>query len=239
MRIFCSIVLFLAGGIVILPAQTNAGTNGVDAILALVTTNAPPKPKPEPLFKTPRGPLKIESAGPADVDINGHWVTYQDNVRVSDSQMKLMCEWLEANVPLQSSEHVTNIVARTNVVINFIDDKGQKSTATGDKAVYLYQVINGATNETVTLTGNPPSVQEGLSSMTADEIVWNRATGHLSFNGNFKGNFVQETNAPVATNALTLGTNVMSAVTNAPVAQTNTMAVTTNVMTADTNPPAK
>ena len=64
-----------------------------------------------------------------------------------------------ANMP-QNGEHVTNIVAKTNVVIDFTDEKGQKSHATGRKGVYFYHVENGVTNETVTLTGTPEQEPE-------------------------------------------------------------------------------
>src|SRR3984885_1065769 len=133
MRFVYFVILTLVISSASLRAQTNISTNGVEAILALVTTNSPPPPKPPEMFKTPRGPLIINSDGPADFSINGQWVTYCQNVSVTDSQMKLTCEWLEANLPLQTGEHFTNIVARTNVVVDFIDEHGQKSHATGDK----------------------------------------------------------------------------------------------------------
>jgi lipopolysaccharide export system protein LptA len=193
----------------------------VEAILALVTTNSPPPAKPPELFKAPRGPLIIESDGPADFSLNGHWVNYRDNVRATDSQMKLTCEWLEANLPLQSSERFTNIVARTNVVIDFTDNNGQKSRGTGDKAVYFYHVDNGVTNETVTLYGNPPKLQRGQSIMTADTIIWDRITGDVRTTGNFRGYFVQDTNAPAITNSMPLGTNELAMPANTPAPGTN------------------
>ena len=46
--------------------------------------------------------------------------------------------------------------------------------ATGDKAVYDYDVQDGVTNETVTLTGNP-QVENAQGRMTGDPIIWDRA----------------------------------------------------------------
>jgi hypothetical protein len=90
-------------------AQTNANTNGVNALLALVTTNPPP---PSNGFMASRGPITIDAAGPAVFDINGHWVFYSDNVSVTDAQMNLTCQWLKHNLP-QNGEQITNILAET------------------------------------------------------------------------------------------------------------------------------
>ena len=68
--------------------------------------------------------------------------------------MKLTCALLVADLP-QSGGRLNHIVAETNVVIDAKDDEGQPIHATSDKTVYDYNVQNGVTNETVTLTGNP------------------------------------------------------------------------------------
>lgn len=247
MRILLLVILFFACAVGISSAQTNVSTNAVNAILALVTTNAPPPAtnppapgSPEDVFKTARGPISIHSDGPADFDLNRHWTTYRDNVIVTDPQMKMTCEWLEANLPMQSGEHLTNIIATTNVVIDFTDNKGKKTHATGDKAVYIYQLIDGVTNETMTLTGNPPKLERNGGTMTADAIIWDRVGG-VHTTGHF--NFWQNTNAPVTTNGLTLGTNgVVSGLTNGMVMGTNTVETGTNLPASGTNgtnqPPA-
>lgn len=201
MRI-CFAILFLVFGILVSPAQTT-NSNAVNEILALVTTNqpAPPPVTPDNAPKMPRGPTTIASAGPAEFDLNQHWVTYSDHVMASDAQMKLTCEWLMANLP-QNGEHMTNIVAETNVVVDFKNENGQQAHATGDKAVYYYHVENGVTNETVTLTGNPPRIQQGSDIMTGTAIIWDRATGHVTVlhpNGVFWTN----TNSPSGTNSAT------------------------------------
>jgi lipopolysaccharide transport protein LptA len=152
--------------------------------------------------KMSRGPIKIQADGPTTFDLNHHWVTYNENVVVTDPQMKLTCEWLQANLP-QNGERLTNIVAQTNVIMDFTDEKGQKTRATGDKAVYYFHVENGVTNETVTLTANPPGlpkVVQAQNTMTGDAIIWDRATDAVRISGHFKGAYFPTTNSPAGTN---------------------------------------
>ena len=150
---------------------------------------------------TARGPTLISSAS-ADFDLAGHEATYHGHVRVDDPQMKLACEQLIADVP-QAGGHVSHIVAETNVVIDFTDNKGQTNHATGDKAVYVYQEQGGMTNETITLTGNP-QMENAQGTMAGDVIVWDRQNNHLSalnqrmvFRQNLSGGMT-DTNAPPA-----------------------------------------
>lgn len=172
-------------------AQTNVATNGVDALLALVTTNPP---TPSGGFMPSRGPLTINAAGPAVFDINSRWVTYSDKVRVTNGEMTMTCEWLEHNLP-QNEEGITNIIAKTNVVVNFTDKNGRKGRGTGDKAIFFFHVQDGITNKTITLTGNPPKVQTGLTYLTGTNIVYDLMTGMVTANGPISGYF-QDTNSP-------------------------------------------
>ena len=186
-------------------AQTNVNTNGVNAILALVTTN-PPAPSPLNGLMPTRGPIKIDAAGPAVFDMNEHRVTYSDTVRVTDAQMVLTCEWLEHNLP-QNGETITNIIARTNVVIDFTQKDGQKMHGTGDQAIYFFHVQNGVTNDTITLTGNPPMVQEGPNRLTGDAFVYDLMTGLVTTKGPMQGEFWPATNNPAKTNSPVAKTN--------------------------------
>ena len=165
MKVPAFVLLCLACGVAPLSAQTNTATNGVDSILALVTTNRPSTPatnQPDPAPQT-REPLTIASTGPLIIDMINHWATYSDNVHVTDGQTKMTCQWLKANFSANGDQinQPTNIVAETNVVVDFVDPKGQKGRALGDTAVYQFHVQNGVTNETVTLTGNSPEVLQG------------------------------------------------------------------------------
>ena len=152
-------------------AQTNATAQSSPAS---ATTNSPDATRP------PRAPTRIDSDS-ADFDLVARTATYRGDVRVDDPEMKLTCAWLVADVP-QAGGHPNHIVAETNVVIDFTDTKGQTNHVTSDKAVYLYNVQNGVTNETVTLTGNPqPQVENAQGTQAGDVIVWDRANNKIHF----------------------------------------------------------
>ena len=230
MKILGYIALMVVAGTTTLRAQTSTNTNAVDEILALVTTNAPP-PKP-PMHPETR----IEAEGPADFDLGGRRVIYHEHVRVDSANMKLTCEWLAADLP-QTGNRVTNIVAETNVVVDAMDEKGQKMHATGDRAVYVFNVENGVTNETVTLTGNA-RLENAQGWLTGDSIVWDRVHERLSVPSNPKMIFHQAlTSADGGTNAPAMQTNPPPALTNALAMKTNSVPVTTNMPAATTNFP--
>jgi len=204
-----------------LPAQTSTNTNAVNEILALVTTNTPAAKPP------PHAPTRIDIESDSVV-FHGttREATYSGHVRANDPAMKLSCEWLVADLP-QTGSRITNIIAETNVVIDATDDKGQTMHATGDKAVYVYSVQNGVTNQTVTLTGNA-KVETAKGWLTGEPIIWNRATGnltasneHMVFWQNLNG-VMADTNAPVVE-------------TNSPAVETNSSVVQTKAKPAMTN----
>jgi lipopolysaccharide export system protein LptA len=214
---FAYLALIALAGVGTLRAQIDTNTNAVDEILALVTTNAPavkPQPRPE---------TRIEADGPADFDLAGRRVVYHEHVRVDSPDMKMSCEWLAADLP-QTGGRVTNIVAETNVVIDATDDKGQKMHATSDRAVYVFNVQNGVTNETVTLAGNA-RLENTQGWLTGDSIIWDRANDRLSVPSNPKMVFHQTlngalagTNSPPATHSAATDTNSPPAMTNQPAA---------------------
>lgn len=237
MKIFCYIVLITLTNAWILRAQTNAiagpnlstnaNTNAVSQILALVTTNPPPaNPQSQETVIQADGPAEFNEAD------HGLRVTYRDNVRVDAPGLKLWCEWLTADMS-QASGHPTNIVAETNVVIDAMDDKGQKMHATCDKAVYVFAVEDGVTNETVTLMGHAKAEYENMT-LTGNPMIWDRTHDRLSVPSNPKMVFhpglnigtstnstVVGTNLPVATNSVVVGTNVPIVETNLPSAANN------------------
>jgi len=133
-------------------------------------TNVSVAPKPA------RGPTLITSQR-ADFSNVARQMTYTGNVRVDDPQMTLTCAQLVADLP-PAGGHIQHIVALTNVVIDSVDDKGQTNHATSDKAIYDYNVQNGVTNETVTLTGNA-KVENAQSWITGEPIVWDRANNSM------------------------------------------------------------
>lgn len=198
-------------------ATTNLNTNAVSQILALVATN-PPAAKPQPQQ------LVIQSVGPAVFEQVGHGLRmiYRDHVRADSPSLKLRCDWLRAD--LSQAGRPTNIVAETNVVIDATDVKGKPIHATGDRAVYVYDVLDGATNETLTLTnnaGNATAEYKGIT-MKGDPIIVDliRQTittpnsGETIIRGNFTGKLP--------------GTNSPALETNAPAAETNRPSMTTH-----------
>ena len=176
-------------------AQTNATEPGSPAS---ATTNAPATPPP------PRAPMTIVSDKGADFDLNGHQAIFRGHVRVDDPELKLTCALLVADVP-PAGGRPNHIVAETNVVIDFTDPKGQTNHATGDKAVYVYNVQNGVTNETVTLTGNP-QMENAQGTQAGDVIIWDRASNkihfenpHMIFRQNLNGAVANPNPAPAGT----------------------------------------
>lgn len=205
------VVIFLAAGVLIAAGQTNLSTNGVSALLALVNTNQTPAATNKATAPKPaaQGPTAINAAGPMDVDWDNHLVIFRNNVCVTNVQMKMTCEWLTANLP-QGKEHMTNIVAQTNVVADFIDEQGRKAHATGSKAVYFYHVENGVTNETITLTGTPeerPKLYREQDSLTGDSITWNFVDRRLHVEHPYGIGWPETNKAPAVTNSPLLKTN--------------------------------
>jgi lipopolysaccharide export system protein LptA len=138
------------------------------------------------------------------IDGNGRTVTHLGNVRVTDPIMKLTCTLLVADLP-QSGGHPSRIVAETNVVIDATNSNNRSMHATGDKAVYIYNVQNGVTNNTVTLTGNPqPRVETAQATNSADVIVWDIVNNSYTFTGNQHLVGSENFSAPTATNSLPL-----------------------------------
>ncbi|HXI71830.1 MAG TPA: LptA/OstA family protein [Verrucomicrobiae bacterium] len=154
-KIYLIAGLVLAGGM--LHAQTNV-------------TDTPNPPRPPTLINSDH----------ADFDLTVHRAVYWDNVRVDDPQMILTCVRLTADLPPSQAEaQLKHIVAETNVVIDSVDEKGQTNHATSDKAIYHYEIKNGVTNETVTLTGNA-RMQNSQGILTGEPIIWDRINNHLT-----------------------------------------------------------
>jgi hypothetical protein len=100
-------------------------------------------------------------------------------VLVVDPSVRLTCEWLVVDLP-QGGEHLSHVVAVTNVVVDFTNQNGEKYHVTSAKAVYDYKVVNTVTNETVTFTGKPV-VESATSTIYSEPMVWDRARNRFSF----------------------------------------------------------
>lgn len=188
------------------------------ALLALVggwlhaQTNVAGAPKP------PRAPTVITSER-ADFDLAARHAIYRDNVHVDDPQMKLTCELLTADLP-QTGGHINHLVAQTNVVMDSVDDKGQTNHATSDKAIYDFKVVNGVTNETVTLTGNA-KVESAESWMTGEPIIWDRVNNSIHAENQKMILRQNLTTGLVNTNAPATKTNLPAGPAELPLTKTN------------------
>jgi len=181
MKWSCLVVLFAVTGGVVLPAQTNPSP----AAKVPAAQNAPaiepsvPTVPNAPMVKPPAHVLQTRiSADRGEFDMAGRQVTYQGHVRVDDPEMKLTGEWLITDLP-QAGEHVNHIVAETNVVIDFVDDRGQTNHATCARAVYSYEVKDGTTNEMVTLSGHA-KVENAEFVMIGEPITLNLTTRKIT-----------------------------------------------------------
>jgi lipopolysaccharide export system protein LptA len=149
-------------------------------------------------------------------------VIYSGNVRVDDPQMQLTCEQLTADLP-QAGGHINHLVALTNVVMDSVDEKGQTNHATCDMAIYDYNLQNGVTNETITLTGNAKA-ETAQVILYGEPIIYNRATGSLTATNQHMIFRQTLTSAPVNTNAPAAQPNLPATTvrpTNSPAAKTN------------------
>ena len=138
--------------------------------LAWAQTNAP--------GAKPHSPTEINSDA-ADFDLNIHQAVYHGHVQVVDPKVRMTCEWMLVDLPA-GGEHLNHVVAVTNVVIDFIDQKSQTNHVTAARAVYDYQVVNQVTNETVTFTGNPV-VEMPSMTIYSEPLVWDRAANKYHF----------------------------------------------------------
>jgi lipopolysaccharide export system protein LptA len=108
---------------------------------------------------------------------------WSEAVRVDNPQMQLKCELLTVEAPKIDSEKgkYNRATAETNVVIDWVDDKGATNHATSDKAVYTYVLTNVAvlpevqwqTNALVVLTGDP-IVANAQGVIREDPLIWDR-----------------------------------------------------------------
>jgi lipopolysaccharide export system protein LptA len=216
-----SLIVMAVGCVWLVHAQTNV-TAPASSPAAATNPPAAPAPPRASAPPPPRAPTRIDSDDSADFDLNGHRAIYRGHVRVDDPEMKLTCGLLIADVP-SAGGHPDRIVAETNVVIDFTDTKGQTNHATSDKAVYVYSVQNGVTNETVTLTGNP-QMENAQGTQAGDVIIWDRASNKIHFDN------------PRMVFRQNLG--ITSAETNPPPAKTNLPPETIQNTAQNTNQPA-
>lgn len=181
MRILFILLLAAAGG----------------AVWAQTTAADPKHPRVETTVQT----TEIFSDS-AMFDDNVMRMVYIGHVLVVDPKLHLRCERLTVDLP-PSGRHTNqlsgqvsgalsepsagpasgrpkSVVAETNVVIDFIDDKGFTNHVTSAKAVYTNSVVNAVTNELITFTGNP-LVDTPKGTIASEPLVWDVAANQFYF----------------------------------------------------------
>lgn len=115
---------------------------------------------------------------------------YTGNVQATNAQGQLTCGQLTIHLPGAGAvdRNPTNAVAVTNVVIVYVNDKGETNRLTCDKAIYDYGVANGMTNQTFTFTGHATNTSDKMW-MTGEPLVWdniNQQFSGVNFETHFK-----------------------------------------------------
>lgn len=123
--------------------------------------------------------LLIQSENGAEWDFASGVAVFRGNVVVTNPpSMLLKCQKLTAHFGIATGTNegigsIENIVAEEKVEI-YNNTKQGAQQAVGDKAVYT------ATNDVVTLTGNPVTVSFPGGGFTSSTIVWDRKTSRIS-----------------------------------------------------------
>ena len=193
-NLFVTAVVCLAmAAVLALKAQTNLLSVPSETMSkTVVRTNAPTEVRP----------TEIESSS-GEFFMRSNVFVYHGSVRVDNPQMKLTCELLTIEAPkLTNGNKYDRATAVTNVVIDWVDDKGPNH-ATAEKAVYTYILTNLAgtldaaryeTNALVVLYGNP-IVTNTSGAFRGDPIYWDRINDTIT-----SPNFVRMTVNPKDTN---------------------------------------
>lgn len=126
-----------------------------------------------------RMPTTQISSDAADFDLNTRQAVYRGHVQVEDPQVKMTCERLAVDLPAAGAR-LNHVVAETNVVIDFRDEKGQTYHVTAARAVYAYNVEGSQTNETVTFTGSP-RVETAQATIESEPMIWDRMKNKFKF----------------------------------------------------------
>jgi lipopolysaccharide transport protein LptA len=178
------------------------------------TTPAPATPPPTLLFRTDWAPMPRTNAVKVveteirsqrayfDLNKGRQQAVYLGNVRVRDPRMDLNCEKLI--VKLSTAGKFENVIAETNVSVDFVDQKGQRLHGTGGRAVYTYNVAGGVTNDVIELFEDP-MLETVQGTWKGDVITLDRVN-----------NTIKATNSRMVIRPQTGTTNVPNLIPNLP-----------------------
>lgn len=111
-------------------------------------------------------------------DMTNYRTIYQGHVRAEDPRMHMTSDWLAADLPHDKNSD-SHVVAATNVLMVFVDNKGETNHASSDQAVYHMHVEAGVTNETVTLTGHAKMWTDKIN-INGEPLVWDLVKQELT-----------------------------------------------------------
>lgn len=152
-----------------------AAVNGHCAVSPLFNISLPAPRSTNSTVAVAAGATEIISKS-AYFNLKARTAIYMGDVRIKDPRMELSCEVLTVKLATEGGGKFQNIIAETNVVIEFTDDKGQKIHGTGGKAIYTYNVTSTYTNDVMELHDNP-ILQTAEGNWQGDVITLDRVNG--------------------------------------------------------------
>ncbi len=164
-KLFPSILIFAA------ITGWSAGPNAPQSVSPLFSLNAS-APRATNSATADTNATEIISQS-AYFDLKARTAIYMGDVRVKDPRMELSCEVLTVKLATEGGGKFQHIIAETNVVMDFSDDKGQKIHGTAGKAVYTYNVTRTYTNDVMELMEDP-LLQTAQGNWRGDVITLDR-----------------------------------------------------------------
>jgi len=146
MKKLLPLILLLAGA-----AAGRAATNAVAPAAPLFKLNTP-VPRGTNTDTAPATEILSKSAY---FDLKARTAIYLGDVRVKDPRMELACDTLTVKLSEENGAKYQSVIAETGVVIDFVDEKGQRIHGTGGKAIYTYNLTKTYTNDVMELLETP------------------------------------------------------------------------------------
>jgi lipopolysaccharide export system protein LptA len=105
----------------------------------------------------------------------GYW---DQHVVVTSGRSQLRCEHLIVRCPGEKvlDNHPTNIVAEVKVDVELVDKDGVTNHTVSNHSLYVYQLIDGVTNETIKFTGNSTNFSKN-GVVVGDPLIYDFQKG--------------------------------------------------------------
>lgn len=125
---------------------------------------------------------------------------FRGGVYATHPRMNWTCESLALELPHQVPRRQT-LLADSGVKFQLSGNKGEQVEGTADKAIYVYGLERGVTNDVLTLTGSPATLHTTNGIMRNDTIIYDRVRNIIRTPGNYS---IAGTNKLANTNLLVL-----------------------------------